>query len=73
MRLITLWGIIGCFALTGCGEPAAPPDSDSGSRSEADVAPTGREYSRGGAGSGGFGGDPRAGRKDRPQRPELEE
>lgn len=69
MRLIAPLFVIGCLAasgslaMSGCrGRPADPP-------AEAGASISGERSPAGGGGSG----DPRAGRKDRPQRPELEE
>jgi len=69
MKKTALLVTLVAFALTGCGKPSAQPlPTDSSTNADSG---TGGEGYRGGG--GGFRGDPRAGRKERPQRPEMEE
>ncbi|HJN09960.1 MAG TPA: hypothetical protein QF564_14835 [Pirellulaceae bacterium] len=65
MRLSTLLVVVGCIALIGCREQSANQAPDSTLTVPGDGEPSD---------GGGYSGDgARAGRKDRPQRPELEE
>ncbi len=81
MKSLAILVVVGCCVLVGCRELAIDQAQDSSSTPSLEGSAGGGGgnsggYQRGGGGFGGhgFGGDPRAGRRqDRPQRPELEE
>ncbi len=86
MRSLALLIVVGCCALIGCRELSVEQAGESSTTNSLDSGPSdygsptggsgnpdGFQRHGGGGGGRGFGGDPRAGRQDRPQRPELEE
>ena len=85
MRSLALLGVVSCCFLIGCRGQADGESLDSLSTISGDIEPStdgsptggggypGGFQRHGGGGGRGFGGDPRAGRQERPQRPEMEE